>query len=193
VRPVNIQWSLCYNFIHVYFIKFSIEKIGLNTILTSQFQTYLFPTFIIPKFLTLCSWFTINPIKGSIVSKWNLSKIWIYFLMFSWKIASFLTWYFFGNFFCILCHDFTLMHIMRNFLQFLGGKFGLNFDTILLFTTLYSFVWLEEKQWNYGWNFQAHAQWILRGLEFFNYNTYVKKILKILHKANNFLSHEFIR
>jgi hypothetical protein len=63
----------------------------------------------------------------------------------------------------------------------------------LLFTTLYSFVWLEEKQWNYGWNFQAHAQWILRGLEFFNYNTYVKKILKILHKANNFLSHEFIR
>jgi hypothetical protein len=47
---------------------------------------------------------------------------------------------------------------MRNFLQFLGGKFGLNFDTILLFTTLYSFVWLEEKQWNYGWNFQAHAQ-----------------------------------
>ncbi len=107
MKPLNIQWSLCYNFIHAYFIKFSIEKIGLNTILTSQFQTYLFPTFIIPKFLKFCSWFTINPIEGSIVSKWNVSKIWIYFLVFLWKTAYFLTWYFFGNFFCILYHVFT--------------------------------------------------------------------------------------
>jgi hypothetical protein len=61
------------------------KKLGLNTILTSQFQTYLFLTFIIPKFLKFCNWFTINPIEGSIVSKWNLSKIWIYFLAFSWK------------------------------------------------------------------------------------------------------------
>jgi len=37
------------------FIKFSNEKVGLNTILTSQFQTYLFPTFIIPKFLKFCN------------------------------------------------------------------------------------------------------------------------------------------
>jgi hypothetical protein len=50
VKPLNIQWALCYNFIHVYFIKFSNEKVGLNTILISQFQTYLFPTFIIPNF-----------------------------------------------------------------------------------------------------------------------------------------------
>ncbi len=163
---MNIQWSLSYNFIHIYFTKFYIEKVGLNTILTSQFQTYLFPTFIIPKFLKVCRWFTINPIQCSIVSKWNLSKIRIYFLMFSWKIASFLTWYFSHNFFFILYHAFTLMHIMRNCLHFLGGKFGLNFDTISLFTTLYSFVWLKEKQWNYGWKFQVHAQWILRGLEF---------------------------
>jgi hypothetical protein len=102
VRPRNIQWSLCYNFIHVYFSKFSNKKVGLNTILNSQFQTYLFPTFIIPKFLKFCSWFTINPIEGSIVSKWNLTKIWIYFLVFLWKFAFSLTWYFFSNFFYIL-------------------------------------------------------------------------------------------
>jgi hypothetical protein len=108
VRPLNIQWSLCYKFIHVYFIKFSNENVGLNTILTIQFQTYLFLTFIIPFFLKFCSWYTINPIKGSIVSKWNLSKIWIYFLVFSWKIVFFLTSYFFSNFFYILHHAFTL-------------------------------------------------------------------------------------
>ncbi len=105
-RTLDIQWSLCYKFIHVYFIKFSNENIGLNTILTIQFQTYLFLTFIIPKFLKFCSWYPINPIEGSIVSKWNLSKIWIYFLVFSWKIAFFLTWYFFNNFFYILYHAF---------------------------------------------------------------------------------------
>ncbi len=102
VRPLNIQWSLCYNFIHIYFINFSNEKVGLNTILTSQFQTYLFLTFIIPIFLKICSWFTINPIEGWIVSKLNLSKIWIYFLVFSWKISFILIWYFFDNFFYIL-------------------------------------------------------------------------------------------
>ncbi len=108
---------LCYNFIHVYFIKFSTEKVGLNTILTGQFQTYLFPTFIILKFLKFCSWFTINPIEGSIVSKWNLSKIWIYFFMFSWKIAFFLSSYFFGNFFYILYHAFTLFFFCLNVLS----------------------------------------------------------------------------
>jgi hypothetical protein len=94
VMPFNIQWSLCYNFIHVYFIKFFNEQVGLNTILTNQFQMYLLLTFIIPKFLKFCSWFTINPIEGLIVSNWNLSKIWIYFLVFSWKVASFKTWFF---------------------------------------------------------------------------------------------------
>jgi hypothetical protein len=82
VRPLNIQWSLCYNFIHVYFIKFSNEKVGLNTLLTNQFQTYLFFTFIIPKFLKFCSWFKINPIEGSIVSKWNYIKFESTFLCF---------------------------------------------------------------------------------------------------------------
>jgi hypothetical protein len=42
VMPLNIQWSLCYNFIHVHFIKVFDEKMGLNTILTNQFQMYLF-------------------------------------------------------------------------------------------------------------------------------------------------------
>jgi hypothetical protein len=75
MRPLNIWWYLCYNFIHIYCIKFSNEKIGLNTILTSQFQTYLFLTFIILKFLKFCNWFTINPIEGSIVSKWKLNLL----------------------------------------------------------------------------------------------------------------------
>jgi hypothetical protein len=110
MEPLNIQWFLCYNFIHVNFIKISNEKVSLNTILTNQFQTYLFPTFIIPKFLKFCSWFTINPIEVSIVSKWNLNKIWIYFLMFLLKTVSFLTWCFFSNFFCILYHAFTLIY-----------------------------------------------------------------------------------
>jgi hypothetical protein len=118
VRSLNIQWSLCYNFIDVYFIKFSNEKVGLNTILTSQFQTYLFPTFIIPKFLKFCSWFIINPIEGSIVSTLNISKIWIYFLLFSWKIASFLTWYFFDNFLFILYHAFTQMKTLMDNIYF---------------------------------------------------------------------------
>ncbi len=98
-------------------LNFLLKKVGLNTILTSQFQTHLFPTFIILKFLEFCSWFAINPIKDSIVSKWNLSKIWIYFLMFSWKIASFLTWHFFNNFFNILYHVFTLFFLCLNVLS----------------------------------------------------------------------------
>jgi hypothetical protein len=55
---------LCYNFIHVYFIKFSNEKVGLNTILTSQFQTYLFSTFIIPNVLKICNLFTITQLRA---------------------------------------------------------------------------------------------------------------------------------
>ncbi len=70
MRPLNIQWLLCYNFIHVYFIKFSNEKVCLNTILTNQFQTYLFPTFIIPIFLKFCNWFPTNPIDDSIATDW---------------------------------------------------------------------------------------------------------------------------
>jgi hypothetical protein len=120
VRPLNIQWSLYYNFTHVYFIKFSDEKVGLNTILTNQFQTYLFPTFIIPIFLKFCNWFTINPIEGLVVSKWNLNKIWIYFLVFSRKTSSFLTWYFFNNVFYILYHVFTLWQ--QNILEILEKK-----------------------------------------------------------------------
>jgi hypothetical protein len=47
--PLNIQW-LCYNFIHVYFIKVFDEKVGLNTILTNQFQMYLFLTLLFQSF-----------------------------------------------------------------------------------------------------------------------------------------------
>jgi len=106
-----IQWFLCYKFINAYFIKFSNEKISLNTILTNQFQIYLFSTFIISKF-------TINPVKGSIVSKWNLSKIWIYFLVFSWKTTFFLYWYFFDNFLKYILPCFHLMAQKKNLLNF---------------------------------------------------------------------------
>jgi hypothetical protein len=74
------------------------EKVDLNSILTNQFQMYLFPTFIISKVLKFCGWFTINPIEGSIVSKLNLSKIWIYFLTFLWKIVFFFNLIFFELF-----------------------------------------------------------------------------------------------
>jgi len=97
--PLDIKWFLGYNFIHVYFNTNSNEKVGLNTILTNQFQMHLFLTFIIRKFLNFCSWFTINPIEGSIVSKWSLSKFWIYFLVFLWKTVFFLNWYFLSTFF----------------------------------------------------------------------------------------------
>jgi hypothetical protein len=44
---LNIQWSLYPKLVYIYFIKFSNEKIILNTILINQFQKYLFFTFII--------------------------------------------------------------------------------------------------------------------------------------------------
>jgi hypothetical protein len=63
--------------------------------------------------LKFCSWFTINPIEDSIVSKWNLNKIWIYFFVFLWKIAFFLTWYFYNNFFYVLYHALTQWSYVR--------------------------------------------------------------------------------
>jgi hypothetical protein len=35
------QISLCYNLVHMYFIKFPIERIYLKTLLISQFEMYL--------------------------------------------------------------------------------------------------------------------------------------------------------
>jgi len=116
VTPFNIQWSLCYNFIHVYFIKFSNGKVGLNITFTSQFQTYLFPTLIISKILKFCSWFTINLIKCSIVSRWNLNKIWIYFLVFLLKMPFFklnISCQFFLYFYHAFTQMLTLMHMVQ--------------------------------------------------------------------------------
>jgi len=62
---------------------------------------------------------------------------------------------------------------MRNSLHFFGEKVGLNFETISLFTTLYSFVWLKEKQWKYGWNFQVCTTNLKRARKK-NLNTNVK-------------------
>jgi hypothetical protein len=44
---------------------------------------------------------------------------------------------------------------MKNYLHFFLKKLELKFDTILIFMTLYSFIWLKENQWNFGWNFKV--------------------------------------
>jgi hypothetical protein len=74
---LNIEYSLCYNFTQTYFIKFFNEKILLNTMSISQIQNYLFPTFIIAKFFKFCIQININPMESTMVSKWDLNKIWI--------------------------------------------------------------------------------------------------------------------
>jgi hypothetical protein len=76
-------------FTHIHFIKCFNEKILLNTISANQIQKYLFPTFIIPKLFKFCIQLNTNPMENTMVSKWNLSKNWIYFLMFSWKFVLF--------------------------------------------------------------------------------------------------------
>ncbi len=63
---------------------------------------------------------------------------------------------------------------MTNCLHFFLEKLGLNFDTISLFTTLYSFAWLNENQWNYGWNIQICTMNFKRARKK-NLNTNVKK------------------
>ncbi len=88
--PLNIQWSLCYNFTQIYFIKFSMKK-------------YLFPIFVISKFLKICIQFNIKAMESTMVSKWNLNKIWIYFLVFLLKIISF-----FSNSLLINSHNLTI-------------------------------------------------------------------------------------
>ncbi len=123
--PLHIQWSLSFNFTQIYFIKFSNEKILLNTILASQIQKHLFPTFIIPIFFKFCIQLNTNPMESTMVSKWNLSKNWIYFYVFLWKTIYFLTWYFFVNLFLykipwfhpkfVVCfHMFSLDRPMKN-------------------------------------------------------------------------------
>ncbi len=99
---LNIKWSLCYNFTQIYFIKFSNEKVLLNTILTSQIKKYLFLTFIIPKFLKFCIQLNINPMESTMVLEWNLNKIWIYFLCFCQKLSHFLLHFKSRTFNCIL-------------------------------------------------------------------------------------------
>jgi hypothetical protein len=93
----------------IYSIKFSNEKILLNTILASQIQKYLSPTFIIPIFFKTFIQFNTNPMESTMVSKWNICKNWIYFLVFLWKINPFLNLIFFHKHFCIKYHAFTLI------------------------------------------------------------------------------------
>jgi hypothetical protein len=56
----NIQWSLYFNLIHIYFIRFNNERILLNTVLTIQFQNYLFFSYIIQFFSRTCNQCTLN-------------------------------------------------------------------------------------------------------------------------------------
>jgi len=68
-------------------------------------------------------------------------------------------------------------------------KLRLNFDTILLFTILYSFVWLKEKKWNFGWNFQICTMNFKSGRKRKFLIEIREKDFKILHEANKVLSH----
>jgi hypothetical protein len=57
-----------------------------------------------------CNQLNINPMGSTMVSKWNLSKNWIVFLVFLWKKYFFLNLIFFRQlFFCIKYHVFTLL------------------------------------------------------------------------------------
>jgi hypothetical protein len=57
--------------------------------IASQIQKYLFLTLIIPKNFKFCIQLDTNQMESIMVSKWNLSKNWIYFLVFSWKTVFF--------------------------------------------------------------------------------------------------------
>jgi hypothetical protein len=50
-------------------LNFIMKKYFLNTILISQIQKYLLPTFIIAKFLKFCIQLNINPMESTMVSK----------------------------------------------------------------------------------------------------------------------------
>jgi hypothetical protein len=82
------------------------EKVLLNTILANQIQKYLFPTFIIPKFFKLCIQQNTNSMESTMVSKWNLSKNWIYFLFFCENLSLF-KFDFFCQLFLYKYHGFT--------------------------------------------------------------------------------------
>jgi hypothetical protein len=58
--------------------------------LNSEIQKYLFISCIIERFFKLCIQLNINPKESTMVSKWNLNKIWTYFLLFLAKMISFL-------------------------------------------------------------------------------------------------------
>jgi hypothetical protein len=68
----------------IYFLSFHLyviithKSISLNFIM----KKYLFPTFIIAKFHKFCIQLKINPMESTMVSKWNLNRIWIYFFVF---------------------------------------------------------------------------------------------------------------
>jgi hypothetical protein len=128
-------------------LNFLMKKIVLNTILTNQSQTYLFPTFIIRKILKFYNWFTINSIEDSIVSKWNLSKIWIYFLVFSWKTTSFFNFIFFWQLFMytLSCfHPYPIATHSQNFPFFFPTHFSFFYHVI---THTHSFSPITSGWW----------------------------------------------
>jgi hypothetical protein len=56
---------MCSQIVHIIVIIYQTfyVKVVLNTILTSQFQTYLLPTFIIQKLLKFCTQLNKNPME----------------------------------------------------------------------------------------------------------------------------------
>jgi hypothetical protein len=63
------------------------------------------------------------------------------------------------------------------------GKLGFSL-TIWLFTTLYSFVWLKERQWNYSFNLYISTMNFKKVKNIYFLVQMWKKKLMIFHKTN---------
>jgi hypothetical protein len=85
---------MCYQIVHVIVIIYQsfYVKVNLNTILTSWFQTYLLPTFIIQKLLKFCIQLTTTPMEVLMVLYFYLQNFFIYFFIHMSKVASMINW-----------------------------------------------------------------------------------------------------
>ncbi len=85
-------WNIlmCFQIVHIIVTIYQTfyVKVVLNTTLTSQFQTYLLPTFIIQKLLKFCIQLTKNSMEVHMVLHFYLQSFFIYFFMHMEKFAS---------------------------------------------------------------------------------------------------------
>jgi hypothetical protein len=75
---------MCSQIVHIIVIIYIFlnVKVILNTILTSQFQTYLLPTFIIQKLLKFCIQLTKNPMEVLVVYHFIFLFAKLFYLLF---------------------------------------------------------------------------------------------------------------